>query len=52
MDERTFQTIELAFSEHLVMVFRNQVLTPADFLRFACQFGELEISPRTRFEPA
>ncbi len=49
LDEQTFQTIETASSEHLVLVFRNQQLTPADFLRFARRFGELEISPRTQF---
>ena len=49
LDESTFRTIAAAASEHLVIVFRNQQLTPEHLLRFARRFGDLEISPRTQF---
>ena len=49
MDEQTFHAIDAAYNEHTVIVFRNQQLTPAQHLRFAHRFGELEISPRTQF---
>jgi taurine dioxygenase len=49
MDDGTFRAIDAAYNEHVVIVFRNQRLTPAQHLRFARRFGELEISPRTQF---
>jgi taurine dioxygenase len=49
IDDQTFQAIDAAYNEHTVIVFRNQQLTPAQHLRFARRFGELEVSPRTQF---
>jgi taurine dioxygenase len=49
IDDQTFHAIDAAYNEHTVIVFRNQQLTPAQHLRFARRFGELEVSPRTQF---
>jgi taurine dioxygenase len=49
MDDQLFRVIEAAYHEHIVIVFRQQQLTPAQHLRFARRFGTLEISPRTQF---
>jgi alpha-ketoglutarate-dependent taurine dioxygenase len=49
LDDPTFQAIEAAYDDHTVLVFRHQRLTPAQHLRFARRFGELESSPRTQF---
>ena len=49
IDDQTFHAIDAAYNEHIVIVFRDQQLTPAQHLRFARRFGELEISPRTQF---
>lgn len=39
-----FEEIETAFAQWSVIVFRNQIISPADQLRFARRFGELEIN--------
>ena len=49
IDDETFHAIDAAYNAHTVLVFRNQRLTPAQHLRFARRFGELEVSPRTQF---
>ena len=49
LDEDAFRAIDAAVCEHLVVVLRQQQLTPAQLLRFARRFGELEVSPRTQF---
>src|SRR5688572_23907271 len=49
LDERTFRALEAAYNEHLVVVFRDQHLSPDQLLRFAHRLGPLEISPRTQF---
>jgi alpha-ketoglutarate-dependent taurine dioxygenase len=49
LDDQTFHAIDAAYNAHTVIVFRNQQLTPAQHLRFARRFGELEVSPRTQF---
>ena len=35
IDERTFRTIDAAYNDHTVMVFRNQHLTPSTAPGFA-----------------
>jgi taurine dioxygenase len=49
LDDQRFRAVEAAYNAHTVIVFRNQQLTPAQHLRFARRFGDLEISPRTQF---
>jgi taurine dioxygenase len=49
VDDDTFRAIDAAYNEHMVIVLRNQQLTPAQHLRFARRFATLEISPRTQF---
>ena len=49
LDEDVFRAIDAAVCEHLVVVLRQQQLTPAQLLRFARRFGDLEMSPRTQF---
>jgi len=49
MDDQPFRAIEAADNAHLVIVFRNQPLTPAPPLRLARRFGTLEISPRPQW---
>lgn len=49
LDEHTFCSIDAAYSEHIVIVFRHQQLTPDHLVRFARRFGDLELSPRTQF---
>jgi taurine dioxygenase len=49
IDDQTFRAVDAAYNEYMVLVFRHQRLTPAQHLRFARRFGELEVSPRTQF---
>jgi hypothetical protein len=49
IDDQSFQAIDAAYHERTVIVFRDQTLTPAQHLRFARRFGELEVSPCTQF---
>lgn len=49
LDDRTFRIIDAAYSEHIVLVFRQQQLTPDQLIRFARRFGDLELSPRVQF---
>ena len=37
-----FAAVRQALLEHLVILFRDQILSPADHLAFARRFGELE----------
>lgn len=39
-----FAAIQAAFSEHSVIVLRNQTITPADHLAFARRFGEINVN--------
>ena len=46
LDESTFERIRGAYSEHSVIVLRDQNLTPAQQIAFSRRFGELEIHRR------
>lgn len=41
LDDATFAAIEAAFDQHGVLVFRDQVITPAHHVEFSRRFGEL-----------
>ena len=43
MDDQTFQAIQKAWHDHLVLFFRNQVLTPERQKAFCRRFGPLDI---------
>ncbi|MFN0042092.1 MAG: TauD/TfdA dioxygenase family protein [Alphaproteobacteria bacterium] len=43
MDEETFAEVRRAFHQHLVIFFRDQVLTPDQHKAFGRHFGELDI---------
>ncbi len=45
LDEPTIAAIRAAWLEHLVVFFRDQDLTPAEFLAFARRFGALDEYP-------
>jgi len=52
LHERTFEALAKAFSEHHVLVFRNQTLSRDDHKAFARHFGEIHIHPSQRhFKP-
>ncbi|MPZ39057.1 MAG: taurine dioxygenase [Rhizobiales bacterium] len=51
LDRDTFSDIKTAFQDHLVVFFRDQVLTPEQHLALARQFGELHIHPTTASKP-
>jgi taurine dioxygenase len=42
IDDKDFEQIRNAWHEHLLLVFRNQQLDYADYIRFGGRFGELE----------
>ena len=42
LDDSRFAAVRQALLEHLVILFRDQHLSPADHLAFARRFGELE----------
>ena len=43
LDEGTFAAIHAAFLDNLILVFRDQKLTPDQQIAFSERFGELEI---------
>lgn len=43
MDDAAFAAVHEAFLEHLVLVFRDQHMTPEDQIAFSERWGELEI---------
>jgi taurine dioxygenase len=45
LDDATFEEIEAAWLEHLVVFFRNQELTPEQQIAFAKRFGEIHHHP-------
>ncbi|HYC47253.1 MAG TPA: TauD/TfdA family dioxygenase [Burkholderiales bacterium] len=42
LDDRAFERILSAWHEHLLLVFRDQHLDYADYIRFGSRFGQLE----------
>lgn len=44
LDEHTFADIQRAFAEHIVLFFRDQKLTEAQFEAFGARFGKLSIT--------
>ncbi|MGD9921586.1 MAG: TauD/TfdA dioxygenase family protein, partial [Pseudorhodoplanes sp.] len=49
MSEEAFAEIRHAFHEHLVLLFRDQVLTPEQHIAFSRRFGELDVHPFSRY---
>lgn len=49
IDDETFREIEQLFNERIVVVFRDQDLTPEQLIDFSRRFGELEININSRF---
>jgi len=45
LDNETFTEVHQAFQDHLVIFFRDQVLTPVQQMAFAKRFGALDIHP-------
>jgi taurine dioxygenase len=45
LDEETFREIEGAWLEHLVVFFRDQVITPEQQIAFAKRFGDIHYHP-------
>ena len=45
LDDRTFDEIRAAFLQHLVLVFRNQDITPENHLDFARRWGVVLVHP-------
>jgi taurine dioxygenase len=43
LDEQTVREIRAAWLEHLVVVVRNQTITPEQHIAFSRRFGELEV---------
>ena len=48
LDDGTFQSLHAAWLEHLVLWFRDQVLSPAQLATFGARFGELDMVPGWR----
>jgi taurine dioxygenase len=48
LDGATVAAIRAAWTEHLVLLFRNQTLSEDDQVRFARHFGELQQRPRPK----
>ena len=45
MNDALFAEIEQAFHQHLVIVLRNQSISPKDLLEFSKRFGSVEPHP-------
>ena len=45
MDEKTFFSVEKAFSRYLVLCFRDQQLEPSDLINLAKKFGGVGDTP-------
>lgn len=45
LDDETFAAVHQAHLDHLVLVFRNQTLTPPQHIAFSQRFGPLDIHP-------
>ena len=42
LDDATFDAVQMALHDHLVIFFRDQTITPDQHLAFARRFGEIE----------
>jgi taurine dioxygenase len=51
LDRETFSELNTAFQDHLVLFFRDQILTPDEHVALAKQFGDLHIHPTTAGKP-
>ena len=45
LDNRTFRLLYLAYLDHLVLRFRDQMLAPQDLVALARRWGEIEMPP-------
>ncbi len=45
MDDRLFKAVQQAFGDHLVLLFPNQSLSPAEQVAFTSRFGAVEPHP-------
>jgi taurine dioxygenase len=45
LDDETFKEIRAAWLEHLVIFFRDQVITPEQQIAFAKRFGDIHLHP-------
>ena len=45
LDDETFAEVKQAFRDHLVIMFRDQNMTPEQLLAFGRRFGDLDIAP-------
>lgn len=52
LDEATVKSLKQAWRDHLVLVFPDQHLTPADQVKFSAYFGNVVEHPMTRNMPA
>lgn len=48
-DDATFAAIHQALLEHLVLVFRDQRLTPAEHVAFSARFGDLMVHVKAEY---
>ena len=48
LDDRTFAEIHRAWLEHQVIFFRDQTLSPAQYLAFAKRWGDIHLHPYMR----
>jgi taurine dioxygenase len=48
LDDTTVAAIKQAWTDHLVLLFRDQTLSEEDQVRFARHFGELQARPRPK----
>ena len=51
LDEDTYKAMRTALIRHKLLVFRDQDITPAQHVRLAARFGELEVHPVFKHHP-
>ncbi len=49
IDDTAFEEIHKAFLEHIVLVFRDQTLTPAQHVAFSRRFGDLMVHVKAEY---
>src|SRR5687767_2636681 len=47
LDEATFASVQRAFAEHRLLVFKDQSLSPEELMGFGERWGELHVHPLT-----